>query len=125
MKEKKFKNIDQLIEEYITLSDAQIEIPFLLEKSKEKYKEHISEHNTAVYKPKETEELFKLFLQIKKYEDRKVEIDAEMGETESLLKNFLTFLKGGKIAYERKDDSDKSKLTFLFWVENDKIMSNR
>ncbi len=121
----KFKNVNQLIGEYITLLDEQIEIPFLIEKIKEKYKEHLSEHNTAVYKPKETNELFKIFTQIKKHEDRKSEIKSEISETEGLLKKFLTFLKGGKIAYEKKDDSDKSKITFLFWIENDKIMSNR
>ena len=121
----KFKNANQLIGEYITLLDEQIELPFLIEKVKEKYKEHLAEHNTAVYKPKETNELFKNFTQIKKYEDRQVEIASEIAGTESQLKSFLSFIKGGKIAFEKKDDTDKSKITFLFWLENDTIMSNR
>jgi len=121
----KFKNVNELIGEYIALMDEQIETPFLIEKAKEKYKEHLTEHNTAVYKSKETNELFKIFTQITKYEARKSEINDELAETEGILKNFLSFLKGGKIAYEKKDDVDKSKITFLFWVENDTIMSNR
>ncbi|MGI8581424.1 MAG: hypothetical protein ACR2KX_04495 [Chitinophagaceae bacterium] len=121
----KIKNVNQLLEDYISLLDEQIEIPLLIEKAKEKYEEHLSEHTTAIYRPKETNELFKIFTQIKKQEEREVEIRAEIQETESLLKDFLTFIKGGKIAYEKKDDTDKSKITFLFWIENDTIMSNR
>jgi hypothetical protein len=121
----KIKNVNQLLEDYISLLDEQIEIPLLIEKAKEKYEEHLSEHTTAIYRPKETNELFKIFTQIKKQEEREVEIRAEIQETEKLLKDFLTFIKGGKIAYEKKDDTDKSKITFLFWIENDTIMSNR
>lgn len=121
----KFKNVNQLIEEYISILDEQIEIPLAIDKIKEKYKEHLSEHNTAVYKTKETNELFKIFNQIKKHEERQAEIISEFSETESHLKKFLSFINGGKIAYEKRDDDDKSKITFLFWVENDTIMSNR
>jgi hypothetical protein len=125
MKERNYKHIDGLLGEYISLLDEQIEIPFLLEKTTEKFKQHINDHNSAVYKPREKNEMFKIFTQIKKHEERRFEIETEIAEVEAYLKRFLSFLKGGKIAYEKKDDTDKSKITFLFWVENDKLMTNR
>ncbi len=44
---------------------------------------------------------------------------------EDLLREFILSLNGGKISYEKKDDSDKSKITFLFWVEDNKVNCNR
>ncbi len=125
MKTKKAKHIEGVIDEYITLLDEQIEIPVLIEKANEKYNQHITEHNSYVYKPGETDDMFKIFMQIKKYEERKAALNDEFVKTESTLKDFLTFLKGGKISYEKKDDNDKSKITFLFWLQDGKVMCNR
>lgn len=125
MKEGNYKHIDGLLDEYISLLDEQIEIPFLMDKAKEKYSQHIMDHNSAVYKKKQTNDMFKIFMEMKKYGDRKIEVDAEIVEVENYLREFLSFLKGGKIDFEKKDTTDKSKITFLFWVENDKVMTNR
>ncbi|MEO6452990.1 MAG: hypothetical protein ABIN97_02905 [Ginsengibacter sp.] len=125
MKPKKYKHIENVIDEYISLLDEQIEMPVLVEKTKEKYNQHMADHTSYVYKPGETEGMFKIFTQIKKHEERKAELNVEIAEAETTLKEFLSFLKGGKISYEKKDDNNKSKITFLFWLENDKIMSNR
>src|SRR5687768_7634810 len=124
MKTKKLKHADDVIDRYIDLLDEQIEIPVLIQKANEKYNQHISDHN-YVYKPGETDDMFKIFLQIKKLEERKARINSEIAEVESVLKDFLSFLKGGKIAYDKKSDTDKSKTTFLFWLEDGKVMCNR
>ena len=126
MKVKKNKHIEDVIDVYITLLDEQIEIPVLIEKANEKYNQHVTgDNNSYVYKPGETDDLFKIFMQIKKHEQRKAQLAAEIAEAESTLKDFLAFLKGGKIAYEKKDDNSKSKITFLFWLEDGKVMCNR
>ncbi len=125
MKVKKFKHIEDVIDVYITLLDEQIEIPVLIEKANEKYNQHITDNNAAVYKPGETEDLFRIFMQIKKHEERKTQLVDEIAEAENTLKDFLAFLKGGKIAYAKKDDNSKSKITFLFWLEDGKVMCNR
>ncbi|MEP6595935.1 MAG: hypothetical protein ABJA71_08300 [Ginsengibacter sp.] len=125
MKAKRAKHIQGVIDEYITLLDEQIEIPVLIEKANEKYNQHITEHNSYVYKPGETDDMFKIFMQIKKYDERKAALNDEFAKTESTLKDFLTFLKGGKISYEKRDDNDKSKITFLFWLQDGKVMCNR
>src|SRR5688572_7717525 len=125
MKVKKNKHIDNVLEEYTTLLDEQAEVLTLIEKANEKYNQHVTDNNSYVYKPGETDDLFKIFMQRKKYEQRKAQLDTEIAEAESALKDFLGFLKGGKIAYTKKDDKSKSKITFLFWLEDDKVMSNR
>jgi len=123
MKTKRPKHIDDVIDEYVDLLDEQIELPVLIEKANEKYNQHVIDHN-YVYKQGETDNLFKIFTQIKKYEERRFHLNNEIAEVENTLKDFLSFLKGGKIAYEKKND-DKSKATFLFWLEDGKVMCNR
>ena len=125
MKEINYKHIDSLLGEYISLLDEELELPFLVEKTKEKYAHHLTGYNSSVYKKKEANYMFKIFTQVKKHEDRMKEIKTELVEVENHLKEFLSFLKGGKIAYEKKDDNNKSKMTFLFWIENDQLKTNR
>ncbi len=125
MNSKKYKHIYDVIDEYIALSDEQNEIPVLIEKANEKYNQHVTEHTSHIYKPGEAEGMFKIFNQIKKHEERKAELNDELAEVEKTLKDFLSFLKGGKITFEKKDDTNKSKSTFLFWLEDEKIMSNK
>ena len=124
MKTKKLKHIEDVIDKYIDLLDEQIEIPALIEKANEKYNQHISDQNSYVYKPGEADDMFKIFIQTKKHEERKARLNDAIANVESTLKDFLSFLKGGKIAYEKKND-DKSKTAFLFWLENGKVMCNR
>ncbi|MEP6615664.1 MAG: hypothetical protein ABJA57_03755 [Ginsengibacter sp.] len=125
MKQITHKHVDGLFEEYVSLLDEQIEIPLLLQRANEKYQEHLTDHHSAVYKRRETNDMFKLFLQVKKHEERLQEVNTELAEVENQVKDFLSFLKGSKIAYEKKDGNDKSKITFLFWLENGKVMTNR
>ncbi len=126
MKEKKYKHINEAIEEYLRLTDEELEIPVLIKKAHEKYDLHKEEHNTSTYDPGETDKMFKIFTQVKKYEDRKTEISAELATAEGTLRDFLSFLKGGKISYEHKGSTPKAKkITYLFWLKEDKVQCNR
>ncbi len=125
MNQKKHKHFEDVIDDYIDLQDEQIELPILIEKANEKFNQHLTDEAAYTYKPGEAESMFKVFMQIKKHEERKTELNDEIAEIENTMKDFLSQLKGGKIAYAKKDDSDKSKITFLFWLEDGKIMSNR
>ena len=106
------------------MQDEQIEIPLLIEKAQKKFSQHLSTDAEAVYKQSEAEDLYKVHNTLKKHEERKNEIGHELEEVEEAIKGFLTSLNGGKVSYERKDD-DKSKITFLFWLEEGKVKCNR
>jgi hypothetical protein len=125
MKDKKYKYLEDAIDDYILLSDEQIEIPVLLEKAQKKFSQNLSSEDGNIYTPAQAEYLFKYHSQVKKFEERKNELSQELSEVEGLIKEFLMSLNGGKISYEKKDDNDKSKITFLFWVEDGKVMCNR
>ena len=125
MKDKKHKYLEDLIDDYILLSDEQIEIPLLIEKAQKKFNQNLLSEEGTIYTPAQAEYLFKYHSQVRKLEERRNEISEELTAVESLLKEFILSLNGGKISYEKKDDNDKSKMTFLFWVEGDKVMCNR
>lgn len=125
MKEKKHKYLEDLFDEYIQLTDEQIEIPLCIEKAQKKFDQHLSPQKESTYKHSDAEDLFKYHTQIKKHEERKKEVGDELAETENSIKEFLTSLQGSKISYERKDDNDKSKNTYLFWLEGDQVKTNR
>lgn len=125
MKDKKYKYLEDIIDEYILLSDEQIEIPLLMEKAQKKFNQNLLSEDGTVYTPAQAEYLFKYHSQVRKLEERKNEISEELSVAESLLKDFISSLNGAKISYEKKDDNDKSKITFLFWVEDNKVMCNR
>src|SRR3954462_9807738 len=118
MKDKRHKYLEDLLDEHIELTDEQIEIPLLLEKAQRKFDQHLSEEKDFTYKSPEAEHLFKYHNQLRKFEERKKEIGDELVELENSIKEFLAALKGGKVSYERKDD-DKSKNTFVFWLEGE------
>ena len=124
MKEKKFKYIDDVIEEYIRLTDEQIEIPLQASKTREKYDTFLKDHGNGVLKSDDAQHAFKIHTQLKKYDENKVELEEELGEVEGILKDFLKSLNGSKISYEKKDDN-KSKLTFQFWLEGEELKSSR
>ncbi len=125
MKDKKYKYLEDVIDDYILLSDEKIEIPLLIEKAQKKFQQNLSSESAIIYTPTQAEYLFKYHSQARKLEERKNELNEELAEVENLLREFLVSLNGGKISYEKKDDTDKSKITFLFWVEGDRVMCNR
>lgn len=125
MKEKKHKYLEDLFDEHICLSDEQLEIPLLIEKAQKKFDQLISPQKDTTYKYSDAEDLFKYHNQIRKHEDRKKEVSDELAEVESLLKEFLTSLNRAKISFEKKDDNDRSKNTYLFWLEGDQVKTNR
>ncbi len=124
MKDKKFKHIEDLIEDYIVLTEEQIEIPLLLARAKEKQANFLADYNNATIRSADAQDGFKIFNQIKKLEEQKAAFEMELAEVEGDFKGFLQSVNGNKISYEKKDDN-KNKMTFLFWLENDKIQSNR
>ncbi len=124
MKDKKHKYLEDLFDEYIQLQDEQIEMPVLIEKAQKKFDQYLSSDPNPVYKHSDAEDLYKVHTVLRKHEERKDEIGKELSEVEETIKSFLISLKGGKVSYEKKDD-DKSKITFLFWLEDDEVKCNR
>jgi signal transduction histidine kinase len=124
MKDKRYKYVEDVIEDYIELTEEQIQIPLLIEKAREKYEALDLKERGSIIPQDDAEDAFKIFMQLKKYEERKEEVTGELAEVEAILKEFISFLKGNKILYEKKDDN-KNKLTFLFWVEEDQLKCNR
>lgn len=124
MKDKKFKHVEDLIEEYIVLTEEQIEIPLLLQKAKEKQANFLADHDNTTIKSADAQDGFKIFNQVKKLDEQKAAFESEFAEVEAEFKAFLQSINGNKISYEKKDDN-KNKFTFLFWLENDEIKSNR
>jgi len=125
MKEKKHKYLEDLFDEYIMLSDEQTEIPVSIEKAQKKFDQHLNPQKDSTYKHSDAEDLFKYHNQLKKYEERKKEVGDELAEVENSLKEFLTSLQGGKVSYDKKDDNDKSKNTYVFWLEDNTLKCNR
>ncbi len=123
MKDKKYKYVEDVIEDYLMLEDEQIEIPLLISKARDKYESLKIEQGDAL-KPREAEDAFKIFTQLKKLEDRKTEVNEELNEVQSILKEFLEFVGGNKISFEKKDDN-KNKITYLFWLEDGNVKCNR
>ncbi|HEX8461389.1 MAG TPA: hypothetical protein VF623_08160 [Segetibacter sp.] len=117
MKDKKHKYLEDLIEEYLELTEEQAEIPVAVNKVTAHYQDFSKKHNGTVISADEAQYAFKVYSQLKKYNDRKEEIAAELKEVEDLLRDFLQFFDGHKISYEKKDEN-KVKTIFLFSVEN-------
>src|SRR6476660_8126915 len=104
MKDRKYKYIEDVIEDYLSLHDEQIEIPLQLSKVNKKYEALINAQDGEVIKKGDLEDVFKVFLQSKKLEERQAEIKSEFVEIENYLKQFLSFIGGKQIAYEKWDD---------------------
>ena len=125
MKEKRYKYVDDLIEDYLQLTDEKKEIPLIIAAAKEKQLTLLNETNGSVIKKGDAEDLFKIYMQVRKYEERQLELLAELEEVEFTLREFLSFMEGNQLGYEKKDDAGKQKVTFLFWLEDGAIKSNR
>jgi len=121
---KRYKYVEDVIEDYIELTDEQIEIPLLIDKAKEKYEALELKPTATIICQKDAEDAFKIFMQLKKYEERKNELHQALAEVEAILKEFIGFFKDNKLLFEKKDDN-KNKLTFLFWVEDGQLKCNR
>ena len=124
-REKRYKYIEDVVEDYIRLQDERIELPLAIEKAKKKQEILFSEIPDKVIQTDDAEDLFKAFSQVKKSEERLLETNGEITEVEDILKGFLASIPGHQLAYERKDDLEKMKITHLFWLENGTIKSNR
>ena len=81
--------------------------------------------NGNVIKKGDAENLFKLYMQNRKSEERQLEIVMELGDVEFTLREFLSFIEGNQLAYEKKDDVEKQKITYLFWLEDGVVKCNR
>ncbi len=125
MKEKKYKYVEDVMEDYLQLIDEQIEIPLTIAQAREKQISLMDDVTGNVLKKGDAENVFKGFMQLKKTEERKAEIQMELTELEDLLKEFLHYINGNKLSYERKDELDKQKVTYLFWLEEGVIKCNR
>ena len=125
LREKKYKYIEDVVEDYIRLQDEKIELPLSIEKFKKKQDILLSEIEEAVIDTDDAEDLFKAHSQIKKTEERMQEANEELKEVEEILKGFLASIPGHQLSYERKDDLEKMKITHLFWLEDGVIKSNR
>lgn len=125
LREKRYKYIEDVVEDYIRLQDEKIELPLMIEKLKKKQDILFSEIPDKVIPTDDAEDLFKAFSQIKKSEERLMETNEEITEVEEVLKSFLASIPGHQLAYERKDDLEKMKITHLFWLEEGLIKSNR
>ncbi len=125
MKEKTYKKVDDLVEDYLRLTDERIEIPLAQAAAKEKQISLLDAVNGNVIKKSEADGLFKLYMQNRKAEERNLEIVAELGDVEFTLREFLSFIEGNQLAYEKKDDVEKQKITYLFWLEDGVVKCNR
>ena len=125
MKEKKYKYIEDVVEDYLRLADERKEIPVLIAAAKVKQATLLDEANGSIIKKGDADDLFKIYNQVRKLEERQLEILGEMEEVEFTLREFLSFIEGNQLGYERKDDVDKQKITYLFWLENGAVKCNR
>ena len=124
-KDKRYKYLEDVIEDYLYLIDERVELPVSLKKTKDKFRALREETQRNVLDKEEAEDFFKLFNQEKKLDERKKELDTELSEVEAIFKEFLNYVDSQQITFEKKDDIEKTKMTYLFWLENGEIKSNR
>jgi hypothetical protein len=84
MKDKRYKYVEDVIEDYIELTEEQIQIPLLIEKAREKYEALDLKERGSIIPQDDAEDAFKIFMQLKKYEERKEEVTAELAEVEAI-----------------------------------------
>ncbi len=124
MKDRRYKNIEDLIEDYLQLLDEQTELPVLLAKCEEKYNAFLQDNAQEIIKTNDAQEGFKIFGQIKKNKDRYQELQSEIVEMEGYLKEFLFTISGKQLSFEKKDDN-KTKVTILFWIQDGQLQSKK
>jgi DNA polymerase III gamma/tau subunit len=124
-KEKRYKYVEDVIEDYLNLLDETNELPLSLKKVKDKFSALKEDLNGDVLDKEDAEDFFKLFNQERKIEEQKMELAQELAEVQDIFKQFLSYVDGHQITYEKKDEVEKSKITYLFWIENGEIKFNR
>jgi hypothetical protein len=124
-KEKRYKYVEDVIEDYLNLLDETNELPLSLKKVKDKFIALKEDLDGDVLDKEDAEDFFKLFNQERKIEEQKMELAQELAEVEDIFKQFLSYVDGHQITYEKKDEVEKSKITYLFWIENGEIKFNR
>src|SRR5688572_10455927 len=124
MKDKRYKHLEDLLIDYLELKDELKELSLQISKAKNKYGQYEFEQKEDYLTSAESDDIFRIFNQLKKYEDRTNEATMELQEVEGILKDFLSFAEGHKVSLEKKDDGEK-KQTYLFWLEEGEIRSNR
>ena len=124
-KDKRYKYLEDVIEDYLYLMDEKIELPLSCKKTKAKLADLKEELHDNILDKEQGEDFFKLYTQEKKSDERKKELEEELAEVERILKEFLHYVDGHQVSYEKKDDVEKIKHTYLFWLENGEIKSNR
>lgn len=125
MREKRYKYIEDVIEDYLQLVHEKIELPLVIARAKEKQITQLDAVTGNVVKKGDAEDLFKIYSQIRKHEERQLELRIELEEVEFTLREFLSFIEGKQLAYERKDETEKQKVTYLFWLNDGVIQCNR
>ena len=121
MKEKRYKYVEDLLEDYILLAEEKSELSQSVEKLRRKQEHLLSEIEDTVIKTDDAEDLFKAHTQVKKIEEKLAEVTDELKEVETVLRDFLFAITEHQLAYERKDDQEKAKITHMFWVEGDVV----
>jgi hypothetical protein len=124
MKDRKHKYLEDLVEEYMALTEELEQIPVLIEKVVNNYKDYSKKHTSTIISADEGQYAFKVYNQLKKHNERKKEVEQELAEIEALLKDFLQFFEGHTISFEKKDDN-KAKVTFLLSLENGELRCNK
>lgn len=122
MKDKKYKSIDDLLDNYLNLKEEQKEILPQQEKAKEKLKGFLNDFNSEMVDSYEANHGFKVHQQLKKYSEQLEEVFRELEQVSDEIKDFLQILNNKKLKYESKDDQ-KNKTTYLFWVEENELKS--
>lgn len=121
MKDKKYKSIDDLLDNYLSLKEEQKEILPQQEKAKEKLKGFLNDLNSEMVDSYEANHGFKVHQQLKKYGEQLEEVFRELEQVSDEIKDFLQILNN-KLKYESKDDQ-KNKISYLFWVEENELKS--
>jgi hypothetical protein len=122
---KKYKRIEDVIVEFLDVQEESHELPGLMEEVERKMQQRISSKSEFDhYDIDEAQDLFKLSTQHQKLLDTQRELDMRFTELRQLLVAFLKCING-KLEYSRKEGEEKVRITYLFWVENNELHSNR
>jgi hypothetical protein len=125
MKDKKYKHADDLIEDYLDLTKELEALSPLLAKEADEYKILLDKSGDDMYKKGDLDDIFKQYIHIKKLEEKKAEVTDDLEEVKMILKDFLSSLQGHQISYDRKEDGDKSKTTYIFWEEKGEVKTRQ
>ena len=125
LKEKKYKYIEDVLEEYILLQEEKSQLSLSVEKAKKKQEALLSDIEETVIKTDDAEDLFKAYTQVKKIEEKLAETEEELKEVEDVIRNFLRTIPEHQLAYDRKDDQEKTKITHMFWLEEDVVQTSK